>query len=116
MDVWIDGQKAAEGFAFRKALSDLSLLRIAVYRQPTALLLDDLMMYLHPDDGGAVVNTGNQQDQNTKAYCKITRYESKPRGALAVTDMTDAYKDYAKSAVRGVLFTNNRRSSLSATR
>ena len=60
------------------------------------------MMYLHPDDGGAVVNTGNQQDQNTKAYCKITRYESKPRGALAVTDMTDAYKDYAKSAVRGV--------------
>ena len=49
-------------------------------------------------------------DQLVDAYCYFERYETNEVSALAVTDMTAAYGDKVKSAVRGMKMTNNRTS------
>lgn len=55
-----------------------------------------------------VINPDGGYDQPLDASAKVTRFETKPRGAFAVSDLTDAYRDDAESAVRGVMLTDNR--------
>jgi len=47
-----------------------------------------------------VLNPGEGPDQNPKAKAKFVKFESTPQQALAVVDLTDAYKDNAKRAQR----------------
>lgn len=46
---------------------------------------------------------------NPLANIKISKFESKPKGAIAIADLTSNYGTSAKSAKRGVLFTDNRK-------
>lgn len=55
------------------------------------------------------VNPGTSEDQVVSATTKITRYESKPRGAIAVVDMAPAHGNKVEEAQRGLLFTDNRK-------
>ena len=49
-------------------------------------------------------------DQALTAYCYMDRYESNAKSALAVTDITDAYRGKVTSAKRAMKMTNNRKS------
>ena len=55
------------------------------------------------------VNPGTSEDQVVSATTKITRFESKPRGAISVVDMAPAHGNKVKNAQRGLLFTDNRK-------
>ena len=55
------------------------------------------------------INPGTSEDQVVSATTKITRFESKPRGAISVVDMAPAHGKKVKSAQRGMLFADNRK-------
>ena len=56
-----------------------------------------------------VINPSADSGQRFESEDKIIKTESKPRGAYAVMDITDAYKDYVTSAKRAVMLGDNRR-------
>ncbi len=56
-----------------------------------------------------VLNPGAYPDQSKTSDALIDRFESHRGEAFAVTDMTTAYKDNARFAIRGVKLTDNRR-------
>ncbi|MBQ4528323.1 MAG: discoidin domain-containing protein [Clostridia bacterium] len=58
-------------------------------------------IFINPDEYG-------EYDPNVKAM--MTRFESKPRGAIAVLDMTDTHLGKAKKAERAMQMTDDRRS------
>lgn len=47
-------------------------------------------------------------DQELSACCYMNRFETNEKSALAISDITAAYGDKVKSAVRGIKFTDNR--------
>ena len=55
-----------------------------------------------------VINPDGGYDQPLDASAKITKFETKPRGAFAVSDLTDAYRGDAASVMRGVMLTDDR--------
>lgn len=55
-----------------------------------------------------VINPSNEPGQEWDSTCKIDRFESKPRGAFAVTDMTDAYRNQAESVQRGIMLRDDK--------
>lgn len=55
-----------------------------------------------------VINPDGTAQQNIKAFSKIERMESKPRGGFAITDLTEAYKSQVVAAKRGVMLYSNR--------
>lgn len=60
-----------------------------------------------------VINPTNAEDDygiNIKAFAKSSPVVSKPRGAYATMDLTDAYERDATSAIRGYMLTDDRRS------
>ncbi len=57
-----------------------------------------------------VINPDGEQDQEYYAYSPITKFESKPRGTIVLSDLSEAYVDDANSVKRGLAFTDNRRS------
>ena len=67
---------------------------------------DDMTVRVTPDDPEGTVARGD--DQVLFSDCVIERYESKPYGSLAITDMKNAYEPWVTSAQRGVMLTNNR--------
>ncbi|HUV40707.1 MAG TPA: heparinase II/III family protein, partial [Sedimentisphaerales bacterium] len=52
------------------------------------------------------------QDQNRLAKAKIVKYEPKKSSVFAIVDLTEAYKDFADSVLRGVALVANRRAAL----
>ena len=56
-----------------------------------------------------IVNPGLGEDQVATATTQITRFESKPKGAIAVVDMAPAHGAKVEKAQRGELLTDNRR-------
>lgn len=55
------------------------------------------------------VDESRDQQQDINAFSKIERYESKPLGGFAITNLTDAYDEKGViSANRGVMLTDNR--------
>lgn len=59
-----------------------------------------------------VINPDINPDQNDKASTMINRFEAYASYSLAVCDMTAAYSDDVKSAIRGIRFLNNRQTVL----
>ena len=57
-----------------------------------------------------LINPGDTKDQATKAFCEIYKFESKPKGSIAIADMSEAYKYNAKSVKRGIMLSENRSS------
>lgn len=58
-----------------------------------------------------VINPIDAYDQDPYALSKIDTLESKARGAIVYSDMTDAYDEFnASSVVRGLQFTDDRQS------
>lgn len=55
-----------------------------------------------------VINPDGTFEQDQYSFNKIERYVSKPKGGLAVVDMTPAYAKNAVSAKRGMMFGNDR--------
>jgi hypothetical protein len=49
-----------------------------------------------------VLSPTNQPDQDPKAAAKITRFDSKPQRAFAITDLTPAYSPHAREVRRGI--------------
>ncbi|ULL18845.1 DUF4962 domain-containing protein [Paenibacillus sp. H1-7] len=56
-----------------------------------------------------VLNPDGTFEQDQYSFNRIERYDSKPRGGLAVVDMTPAYAKNAASAKRGLLFGSDRK-------
>lgn len=54
-----------------------------------------------------VINPDANPDQATDAVSKIVRYETKPRGAYAIADLTPAYED-AEEILRGIMMCEGR--------
>ena len=52
------------------------------------------------------------QNQDAMATSKFIKFESTPRSALAVIDLTSAYPEYASKATRGVALLDGRRAVL----
>lgn len=57
-----------------------------------------------------VINPDDSYGQNRDAVDKFTAFVSKERGAYAITDLTNAYSPYARSAKRGIMMSDERRS------
>ncbi len=57
-----------------------------------------------------VINPTTAQDQEYISFNPITKFESKDRGTIVLTDLTDAYRVNATKLLRGLQFTDNRRS------
>lgn len=50
------------------------------------------------------------QSMDWRDFAKVEKVVSKPRGAFSILDMTQIYKNYAKSVRRGYMLANDRRS------
>jgi len=57
-----------------------------------------------------VINPDYDPAQNPNAFAPITRFESKPRGAIGVLDMSETYSFDARKAIRGYMMGDDRRS------
>lgn len=57
-----------------------------------------------------VIDPTQKQDQEVNSKSTITKLVSKDKGAIALSDLTDAYRGSASSVLRGLQFTDNRRS------
>ena len=57
-----------------------------------------------------VINPGQQQDQIWTSTAPITKYETKPRGGIALVDTTELYANHVNRSRRGFFFTDNRQS------
>lgn len=55
-----------------------------------------------------VINPDENSDQSPTAIAKIVRYESKPRGAYAIADLTEAYAANANKVQRGIMMAEGR--------
>ena len=55
-----------------------------------------------------VINPGEAPDQDPAAAARITRFESKPERAIAVSDLTPAYARQARRVERGIALLNRR--------
>ncbi|MCR2807540.1 S-layer homology domain-containing protein [Paenibacillus soyae] len=55
-----------------------------------------------------VINPDGGAQQNIKAFSKIEKVESKPRGGYAIADLTEAYNTEVSAAKRGVMLSSNR--------
>ena len=57
-----------------------------------------------------VINPGFGPDQDPFAFSELVKFESKPRGAFSIVDMTPAYASHgATEVIRGVMLGGNRR-------
>ncbi len=57
-----------------------------------------------------VINPTLAQDQEVNSYSPLTLVASKDKGAIATADLTEAYRINATNVLRGLQFTDNRRS------
>ncbi len=57
-----------------------------------------------------VINSTTAQDQEYISFSPFTKFESKDKGTIVLTDLTDAYRVNATKLLRGLQFTDNRRS------
>ena len=57
-----------------------------------------------------VINPNGKSDQSSTANCVISAFESKPKGAFAISDITSAYSENTDKAVRGIMLTEDRKS------
>ena len=55
-----------------------------------------------------VINPGEAPDQDPAAAARITRFDSKPERAIAVSDLTPAYARQARRVERGIALLNRR--------
>lgn len=53
-------------------------------------------------------NWKDKAQQNIKAFAKIVNYESKPKGAFAITNLSETYNKDVIEAKRGIMLTDNR--------
>ena len=107
-DVYIDGEAVCIGNGLAKSVADAGHFRLQISARETTILVDDFTVIAHPEDGKSYFETARRYDQNVVGKACIDKFESKPRGAYAISDITDAYRDWATSAVRGVMLTSNR--------
>lgn len=57
-----------------------------------------------------VINPGKQPDQDPRADTKITAFQSSPKSAFAIMNLTPAYAAQATSVKRGIALSENRQS------
>lgn len=98
----------AEGYKLRNTLDSITLFRIQLYAQISYLHLDNLEIWIDPVNE-LITQRKELDDQNRTAYCCIDEFETGDKAAYVVSDITEAYRDWASSAVRGVGLFDNRR-------
>lgn len=104
--VYLNGKEEKTNLSLPKPLKDLSVLRFPIYKKVQTYGLDDIRLFAQVDE--AIATRNLNPDQDPTAFSYITRYESKEKGAYAITDLTPAYAKWATSANRGVMLTDNR--------
>ena len=113
LDVYVDGEKLANGFKISKTVVNaVWLCRFQFSGGTTTVGFDDIAIYVGKDDAEITKGKARRYDQVLTGDCKITRYESKDSGSIAVTDLTTAYSNNAESAVRGIMMTAGRNTVL----
>ncbi len=113
LDVYVDGEKLANGFKISKpVVNAVWLCRFTFSGGATTVGFDDIAIYVGKDDAEITKGKARRYDQVLTGDSKITRYESKDSGSIAVTDLTTAYSNNAESAVRGIMMTAGRNTVL----
>lgn len=109
MDVWFDGTNVGSGLKFANPMTGITFVRFGRKANGNiASCVDDFVVRVDPREGDFAKISTRLQDQSLKSQSPITAYESKPKGAYAVTDMIGAYRTWASKARRGVKLINNR--------
>lgn len=108
-DLYIDGVLAREGLKMNgDGLEKITYIRFQMSNKKVRVLLDDFAVKVHPDDSASVYSARRRLDQVQVSKAYIDTYVSKERGAMAITDMTEAYAQWATKVKRGAALTNNR--------
>ena len=115
-DLYINGEAAKTGLKLPTlkgvALTNVQAINYQIASSGTetsSVLIDNLSVVNVASGGAATIPTGTRgNDQDREPKCVITRFDSKEKGALAITDMLNAYSSWASSAERGVMLTDNR--------
>ena len=105
-DLTVNGSPLVTGENLGKDLSCVRFIRFQVANCTGTVLVDDIVVNVSSEGTATAIARGD--DQVLFSDCVITKYESKPYGSLAITDMTNAYEPWVTSAQRGVMLTNNR--------
>jgi len=113
LNVWINGKHCAKDFPMLENFTNINYVRFSssanYYAYNFKGYIDDIVIRSHPDDTAFTMAATRLFDQIPyRVISPITRFESKAKGSLAITDMTPAYATWAKSARRGVMLTQNR--------
>lgn len=110
VDVYVDGELKAQDQAFADKIHDpIDYVRFQFFANKSIdAYMDDFRIKVHPDEKDVVKSAARLYDQTLYCNSPIIKYESKPAGSLAVTDMTEAYNRWVSSAKRGVMLTNLR--------
>ncbi|MBE7030501.1 MAG: hypothetical protein E7409_03620 [Ruminococcaceae bacterium] len=74
----------------------------------TNIHFDDFELKLDPTASDMALTAARRDDQYRYANAKIDKFETKARGAYAITDMSEAFPTQAVSAVRGLMLGENR--------
>lgn len=89
----------------RSELPDIKYFR---FNSNTNLHVDDITLKIHPSEREMALTAARRYDQYMHARACIDKFESKDRGAYAITDISEAYPQQAESAVRGIMLGENR--------
>ena len=106
--LYVDDWKYIENEPLPKELSNISFIRFPLYRRATTYYIDDFSIMVHHDNKNIISSTVNLEQQNPNAYCKIDRFESSPKSAFAISDISSAYYNWVESSVRGVMLSHNK--------
>jgi len=101
-DLYVNGALLCDNYNYGVDILTLSNYRWQFSGYETKAVLDDIRFSAHPNDSDSVKTSIRRYDQNKNAITYIDRFQSSQTSAYAITDMTDAYKDLAQSAKRGV--------------
>lgn len=88
--------------------SELPNIKYLRFTNRTNLHVDDIKLKMHPSEIDMAMTAARRYDQYMFARAYIDEFESKERGAYAITDMSESYPEQAESAVRGIMLGENR--------
>jgi hypothetical protein len=108
VDVYCGNKLLADDFALTKELCDIYFVRFPIFQKVVTFDIDNLSVYTDITEEEILAARHRGADQSEYSNCKITKFLSSQDSAEAVTDMTDAYAEYASFAQRKISLYDNR--------
>lgn len=107
--LYVDGGAEGGSASLENVVQPSNIPDITYIRFPanTDISIDDILFKIDESYFEMAQTAARRWDQNQYARAYIDEFESKPRGAFAISDITEAFP-MAESAVRGVMLGENR--------